>query len=106
MFGLVEPFLAGLRHGRLGACVDARANVHPDPIVIFVGVLLAGEGVDMPAALLVGVVNDPSLARFALLGSPSALAYRHVPLPVIGGIMSRNIRSSSAALDRIVDIGD
>src|SRR5215831_1112047 len=90
MLGVLQPFLAGLGNGRLGACVDACADVHPDPIVIFVGVLLSGEGVDMPAALLVGVINDPSLARFALLGSPSALSYRHVALPVMGGIMSQN----------------
>src|SRR5262245_35704428 len=61
--------------------VGAVTHIQPDLIVASVGVLLAFEGLYMPVAILVEVIDDPSLFNFARRGFPFALAYRHVTLP-------------------------
>ena len=46
--------------------MDTSANIDADLLGIGIGLFLAGEGLDMPLAVL-GIVDDPGLFRFAAL---------------------------------------
>jgi hypothetical protein len=62
--------VAGIEKERALWSVDA------DLLGIGVGLLLAGEGLDMPLAVL-GIVDDPGLFRFTRSRFPGALADGH-----------------------------
>jgi hypothetical protein len=65
MFGVGNPFPAGLSNGRLGARMDASPNVNADLLGVGVGVLLPLEGLEAAGTALVTVVNDPRLLLLA-----------------------------------------
>src|SRR5262245_17559684 len=79
----LDPSFGGLGYRlALGdSGVDAVTHVLPDLIVASIGVLLTLECLDVAVAILVEVVDNPSLFGFAFRCNPLALAYRHVTLP-------------------------
>src|SRR6516165_1362617 len=81
---IIDPFRAGLRHGRLAAGVDAGFDIDLDAGVVRVRVLLALERLQMPDAILSSVVGDPRFLRLAQASSPFSLSYTHW-VPSIGG---------------------
>ena len=71
-----EPKLPGLRDGAAAALggVDAVADIDRDDGVVRIGVALLGEGLDVPVAVLVAVIHDPSFLRLARGRHPLASA--------------------------------
>jgi hypothetical protein len=60
--------------------VDAGGDIDRDLAVERIGVVPAGKGLDVAAAALVAVVNDPRRLGLAL-GRPAPLAHRHCIVP-------------------------
>jgi hypothetical protein len=78
-FRAPDPLLAGLsdRDALAPGGVRARLHVHGDGGVIGVGVALVGERLEMAAAVLIDVVDDPCRLVFVLRGLPTTFADRH-----------------------------
>src|SRR5262249_54190240 len=57
--------------------MDSAIDLHRNGSVAGVGVLLALEGFDVPIALAVGVVDNPSFLRLSSPRRPFALPNRH-----------------------------
>ena len=55
--------------------VDAGTDIDRDSRMIGVGVAFAGEGLEVPVAELVAVIDDPGFFRLAFAGLPAALTY-------------------------------
>src|SRR5262249_23799619 len=74
-----EPELAGLRDRDAAARSGVRSGPHVDPgrVVVGVGILLAGEGLDVAVAVLIAVVNDPRLLRLSGWTDPAPSSHRH-----------------------------
>src|SRR5262249_16635983 len=77
-----KPPLRSLCHGRAFARrnVQPLADINLDRCVIVIRVFLALECLDMPVALLVNVIDNPSLFRLAFTSGPTTFADRHAPL--------------------------
>ena len=57
--------------------MNALPDIHLDRRVAIVCVFLAVECLDVPLAVLIGVVDNPAFLLLTLTGCPSAFAYRH-----------------------------
>src|SRR5262249_57587614 len=68
--------------GAIGG-VGAAANGDLDRGLLGVGVLPAGEGLDMAGAVLVAVVDDPSFLSLPVGGDPAPFADRHGNPPFV-----------------------
>jgi hypothetical protein len=88
-----DPQPASLGDGDAPAVggVDAGTDVDGGLGVVGVGVLLAGEGLDVPVAELVGIIHDPGFADFAVMGLPCALAHRHCRSPLCWNISEHRL---------------
>ena len=74
-----EPQPSGFDHHDAGAVgrMDAGFHIDRDMGVIGVGVLLAGEGLEVPRPMLIDVIGDPSLLGFAAARDPASFTNRH-----------------------------
>ena len=66
--------------------MNALAHVHLDGRVIFVGLLLPAKGLNVALAVLVGVIDQPSLFPLAPRSRPCALADSHLAPPAQCGL--------------------
>jgi hypothetical protein len=75
-FAGLDPVFASLPDRNAVAVGGVQALAHFDVRrgIVGVGFLLAGKGLDMSLALLVNVIDDPSILRLALRVLPGALS--------------------------------
>src|SRR5262249_28346733 len=79
--------------------MDALPNVNLNRVVVGVSLPLQGKRADMPIAVLVNIIDNPSLAGLALGRNPFTLSYRHIPLrSVAAGNMSHYVAQNSAGV--------
>jgi hypothetical protein len=85
-----EPQLAGFRDGNRTAVsgVDAGTHIDCDLGVVGVGVLLAGEGLKVPVAELINIIDDPGFTGFPAPGLPMRVCGQTSSTPIISSYFS------------------